>query len=165
MKKKDDHRTIRLDADVANIASELASKRKLSEVLSELLRREYGTSFEEDLIQSKMNELNRQREGIERAMNDLQEIVIEKKRKIDRQNKIKELEEEFSLLKFNMDEEIKKAREQSLDHYDIITDGLEAWEITAALAKARGEERLSITKKFNERREQIIIELAELKEA
>ena len=147
MKKESTHRTIKLDAEVANIASELAKQRKLSSVLSELLRREYGITFEEDLIQSQVNELQRQREGIDKALNDLQQIQQEKINKLKKSNEIESLEKEFSLLKLRMESEIEEARKQSLDHYNISTDGLEDWEITGLLAKTRGEERMKITEK------------------
>lgn len=165
MKKEGTHRTIKLDADVANIASELAQKRKLSSVLSELLRREYGITFEEDLIQSQVNELQRQREGIEKALNDLQQIQEEKLSKVKRENEIENLEKEFSLLKLRMEDEIEQARKQTLDHYNISTDGLEDWEITGLLAKTRGEERMKITQKYNNRKKDILDRLEELKNA
>ena len=163
MKKESTHRTIKLDADVANIASELAKQRKLSSVLSELLRREYGITFEEDLIQSQVNELQRQREGIDKALNDLQQIQQEKINKLKKSNEIESLEKEFSLLKLRMESEIEEARKQSLDHYNISTDGLEDWEITGLLAKTRGEERMKITEKFNNRKREILDRLEELK--
>ncbi len=165
MRKEATHRTIKLDSDVANIASELAKQRKLSSVLSELLRREYGITFEEDLIQSQVNELQRQREGIEKALNDLQQIQDEKLIKLKRSNEIENLEKEFSLLKLRMEDEIEEARKQTLDHYNISTDGLEDWEITGLLAKTRGQERMKITQKYNNRKQEILDRLEELKDA
>ena len=164
MKKESTHRTIKLDADVANIAAELASKRKLSSVLSELLRREYGITFEEDLIQSQVNELNRQREGIEKALNDLHQIQHQKEIEINKQSRIDQLEREFSLLKLNMDQEIEAIRSRPLESFNISTIGLEAWEITKHLAKQRGDMRIEITKKYDNRRKEIAGELKRLRE-
>ena len=164
MKKESTHRTIKLDADVANIAAELASKRKLSSVLSELLRREYGITFEEDLIQSQVNELNRQREGIEKALNDLHQIQHQKEIELNKQGRIDELEREFSLLKLNMDQEIEAIRSRPLESFNISTIGLEAWEITKQLAKQRGDMRMEITKKYDNRRKEIADELRRLRE-
>lgn len=164
-KQKDNHRTIKLDGDVANIASELAKQRRLSSVLSELLRREYGITFEEDLIQSQVNELQRQKEGIDKALNDLQAIQEEKMMKLHRSNEIERLEKEFSLLKLRMDNEIEEARKQTLDHYNISTDGLEDWEITGLLAKTRGDERMKITERYNNRKKEILDRLEELRSA
>ena len=112
MKKESTHRTIKLDADVANIASELAKQRKLSSVLSELLRREYGITFEEDLTQSQVNELQRQREGIDKALNDLQQIHM-KNQQIEKSNEIESLEKEF-WLKLRMENEIEAESKVSI---------------------------------------------------
>lgn len=163
--KKDNHRTIKLDGDVANIAAELASQRRLSSVLSELLRREYGITFEQDLIKSQMNELQRQKEKIDKSLLDLQLIQHEKEVKQSRKNEIQELEKEYSLLKLNMDREIEEARKTPIEDFDIITEGLEAWEITKQIATKRGSLRIQITQKYESRREEIEARLEELKSA
>lgn len=162
-RKKGNHRTIRLDLDVENIATELSSKRKLSEVLSELLRNEFGVSFEEDLLKSKINELERQKNEIDQSLRDLN---ISRKIKIDQQMKthaIENLEKEFSLIKIKMDREIEEMRKMKNDYFNIDEKGLEGHEIMLALAKAKGAARVSIQNKYAIRAEQIQIDLAGLR--
>ena len=97
-------------------------------------------------------------------MNDLQQIQHQKEIEINKQSRIDQLEREFSLLKLNMDQEIEAIRSRPLESFNISTIGLEAWEITKHLAKQRGDMRIEITKKYDNRRKEIAAELQRLKE-
>lgn len=165
MKKESLHRTIKLDADVANIASELASKRKLSKVISELLRREYGVSFEADLIQSQINELQRQRASIDSGLDELISIQNKKQEEMMKQNLVQDLEKEFSLLKINCENEIEEMRKLTIEDFNIETNGLEDHQVMLELAKIKGSKRLEIQSRYAQRREEIITQLGELKNA
>ncbi len=160
MIEKEKHRTITLDLDVSPIASELASKRKLSSVLSELLRKEYGVNQEEDILNSQINELNRQQLQIQNDLIELKQIQFQK----SRINKIKtekiELEKEFQLLNLNMKQEIENALN---DHESIQNEtDLLPHEVMLKVAKEKRAIRLQITEKFNERKSFIISRLKEL---
>lgn len=162
MIEKEKHRTISLDLDVSPIASELASKRKLSSVLSELLRKEYGVNQEEDILNSQINELNRQQSQIENDLIQLKSIQLENERiKNIKQEKF-QLENEFNLLNLRMKQEIEEMRDQPNSSFAIDEKGLEPHEIMVALAKEKGRIRIEITKRFNDRKKFIQQRLKEL---
>lgn len=159
MKEKDNHRTIKLDLDVAPIASELASKRILSKVLSELLRKEYGISFEEDLLKSKIQELERQSEAIKDQMNELNHTMNRKKEKELNEEMISNLEYEIANLSNNLKIELKSVIDLTVDELGIDQNKFKDHELMSEISKAKGRKRISITDTFKEREEQINKEL------
>ena len=164
MTEKDNHRTIRLDGDVKNIASELASRRELSKVLSELLRKEYGITFEEDLMKTKINELNRQKKEIEESLSILETAKREKDDLKRRAAKIEELKKEFSLLNLKMKDEIDQLNRMTLEDFNIPTEGFEDHRVMLALSKAKTEGRKKIIEKFQRRSDEIHFELSQMGE-
>lgn len=163
MTEKDNHRTIRLDGDVKNIASELASRRELSKVLSELLRKEYGMTFEEDLMNTKINELNRQKQEIEENLSALEKVQQEKADRKQKRLRIEELEKQFSLLNLNMKNEIDELSGLTLEDFNIPTEGFEDHQIMASLSRMKTEGRQKIIEKFQRRSDEIQFELSDLK--
>lgn len=159
MKEKDNHRTIKLDLDVAPIASELASKRILSKVLSELLRKEYGISFEEDLLKSKMQDLERQSEAIKDQMNELNHTINRKKEKELNEEMISNLEYELANLSTNLKIELKSVIDLTVDELGIDQNKFKDHELMSEISKAKGRKRISITDSFKEREEKINKEL------
>jgi vacuolar-type H+-ATPase subunit I/STV1 len=155
MIKENTHRTIKLDHDVANIAAQLAKERRLSSVLSELLRKEYGVSFEDDLIKSQINELQRQKELLDNSLNDLQNQIKDKEEKKRKTILIEELEKELSLLKLKEKQEVDLILKKPIEAYNIETGGLEDWQISSKLGEHRRFERLEIQNKYRDRENEI----------
>lgn len=159
MKNKDNHRTIKLDGDVASIADELASKRQLSKVLSELLRKEYGISFEDDLLKSKLNDLQRQNEIINEQMEELN-FTIQRKNEMEQNDKaIETLEIELNNLGLTLKQKMQLIIE--MDHQELGIDEtqFEPHELMSEISKEKGKMRLDLNNEIKERHLAIMEEL------
>lgn len=161
-KERDDPRCIRLDGDVSNIASTLAKERRLSSVLSDLLRREFGVSFEEDLLQSQLNEIERQREEIEERKEEIEHQLKIKKRSQFVHSRIDELESEYGLLKFKCKTEIENVGKMSVEDLEIERGDLEDHQFMVMISKARQKMREEIGERYASRDNEIQRELLDL---
>lgn len=161
-KEKDDPRCIRLDGDVSNIASTLAKERRLSSVLSDLLRREFGVSFEEDLLQSQLNEIERQREEIEERKEEIEHQLNIKKRSQFVHSRIDELEAEYGLLKFKCKTEIENVGKIPVEDLEIERGDLEDHQFMVMISKTRQKMREEIAERYASRDKEIERELLDL---
>ena len=82
-----------------------------------------------------------------------------------KQNLVQDLEKEFSLLKINCENEIAEMRKLTIEDFNIETNGLEDHQVMLELAKIKGSKRLEIQSRYAQRREEIITQLGELKNA
>jgi hypothetical protein len=159
MKNKDNHRTIKLDGDVSSIADELASKRQLSKVLSELLRKEYGISFEDDLLKSKLNDLKRQNEIINEQMEELNFTIQRKNEKAENDKSIESLEIELNNLGLTLKKKMNLIIEMDQNDLGIDETQFEPHELMSEISKAKGKMRLDLNNEIKERHLEIIKEL------
>lgn len=72
---KDKTRSIRLDADVAELAQRLADDGKLSATISQLLRQHFAIHGEIDIMKTKLDELVNQRMSIREQEEELSELI------------------------------------------------------------------------------------------
>ena len=156
---KDNHRTIRLDLDVSVIAQALADKRQLSQVLSELLRKEYGVNFEEDQLKSKISELKRQQSEINEQMKELKHTLELKSIKENNSSIISQLENELQLLEFNKRQEFESIVQLKIEDLGIVKEGLKDHELMSEISKMKGRKRQEIQKKYSDRHNEILLEL------
>lgn len=161
-KEKDDPRCIRLDGDVSNIASTLAKERRLSSVLSDLLRKEFGVSFEEDLLESQLNEIQRQKEEIEERKEEIEHQIKLKKRSKWIHSRIEKLETEYGLLKFKCKKEIEGVAKIPIESLEVVKGDLEDHKFMVEVAKARQKMREEIAQRYAERDKAISNELLDL---
>lgn len=159
MKNKDNHRTIKLDGDVSSIADELASKRQLSKVLSELLRKEYGISFEDDLLKSKLNDLQRQNEIINEQMEELNFTIQRKNEKAENDKSIESLEIELNNLGLTLKKKMNLIIEMDQKDLGIDETQFEPHELMSEISKAKGKMRLDLNDEIKERHLEIMKEL------
>lgn len=159
MKNKDNHRTIKLDGDVSSIADELASKRQLSKVLSELLRKEYGISFEDDLLKSKLNDLKRQNEIINEQMEELNFTIQKKNEKAENDKSIESLEIELNNLGLTLKKKMNLIIEMDQNDLGIDEAQFEPHELMSEISKRKGKMRLDLNNEIKERHIEIMSEL------
>jgi hypothetical protein len=160
MNRKDRMRSIKLEGDVASIAEELASKRILSKTLSELLRKEFGMSFEDDLLKSRMNDLERQSQTINEQMAELSKTINIKEMKAFNDEMIINLEDELNNLISTKREEMKKVIELTIEDLGIDPYNFEPHELMSQVSKAKGAKRKEIEIFYTERNNEIIEELS-----
>lgn len=72
---KDKTRSIRLDADVGELAQRLADDGKLSATISQLLRQHFAIHGEIDIMKTKLDELVNQRMAIREQEEELSELI------------------------------------------------------------------------------------------
>jgi DNA repair exonuclease SbcCD ATPase subunit len=72
---KDKTRSIRLDADVAELAQRLADDGKLSATISQLLRQHFAIHGEIDIMKTKLDELVNQRMSIREQEEELSDLI------------------------------------------------------------------------------------------
>lgn len=72
---KDKTRSIRLDADVAELAQRLADDGKLSATISQLLRQHFAIHGEIDIMKTKLDELVNQRMSIREQEEELSNLI------------------------------------------------------------------------------------------
>jgi len=164
MNKKDRMRSIKLEGDVASIAEELASKRILSKTLSELLRKEYGISFEDDLLKSRMTDLERQRESINEQMSDLTNTIKRKEEKQFNLDSITKFETELNNLQSSLRSELNLVVEMNNLDLGIEEDKFEPHKLMSEISKAKGLIRIEIHNKYENRKKEITQELIRLYE-
>jgi len=159
MNKKDRMRSIKLEGDVASIAEELASKRILSKTLSELLRKEYGISFEDDLLKSRMNDLKRQSEEIDEQLSQLTHTINRKEAQKYNDDQILILETELNNWDIVQRKELQLVIDMSYQELGIDKNKYEPHQLMSEISKAKGLIRIEIHSKFEKRKKEILKEL------
>jgi len=159
MNRKDRMRSIKLEGDVASIAEELASKRILSKTLSELLRKEYGISFEDDLLKSRMNDLKRQSEQIEEQLSELTHTMNRKQAKQFNDEQIEKLETELNNFDITQRKELQLVIDMTVEDLGIDKKIHQPHELMSEISKAKGLIRIEIHNKFAQRKKDILKEL------
>jgi hypothetical protein len=159
MNKKDRMRSIKLEGDVASIAEELASKRILSKTLSELLRKEYGISFEDDLLKSRMNDLKRQSEQIEEQLSELTHTMNRKESQKFNDQQIANLETELNNFDILQRKELQMVIDMTYLELGIDKTKYEPHQLMSEISKAKGLIRIEIHSKFAKRKKEILKEL------
>ena len=159
MKKETLHRTIKLDHDVAYIAQELANRRELSKVLSELLRKEYGIITEHDILQNQINELERRKSEVDSNLKELKKVMMEKIDKENEELRIEKLNIELANINIDMKNEMNLITNKTVDDLNIDIEYFEGSALMVEISRKKNELRKEIENKFSIRKNEIIKEL------